>query len=467
MLTDAKGMDSMSNDRERDTRSGRRWLCWAIVPAVLLAGVAACDTESAITLPDPDLITLDVVNNPDNLDALRNGVSWEFGRAYSGPAGNNETPGIIGISGVLTDEMWYASTFTTMRQIDQRSIQQDNAAVEEIYEYLHRARNLAQEADNRYAESEQANSSDHAFVQNMNAFTYVFLGENFCSGVPFSAAPLGEPLEFAEGLTTEEMFEEAVARFDEAITIAEAAGATDHLNAARIGKARALQNLDRHEEAAAEVSGISTDFEFLVTYSDNAASQNNGVWYNINSEQRSSAATEDGGNGLAFFERGPDPQTDPRVAVDSAGVGLGTTIPRYEQSKYGERGADIPLATGIEARLIEAEALLDGGASAAYLPVLNTLREGVDGLDELSDPGDPDARVEQFFEERAFWLWLTGHRLADLRRMVRQYGFDESEIFPTGATIFGAQRSNDVNFPIPEVERNNPLYAGDCFDRSA
>lgn len=457
----------MSDDRGREIRSGRRWLWGAVVPAVLLATVASCDVESAITLPDPDLITLDVVEDPANIDALRNGVAFEFGRAYSGPDGNNETPGIVGISGLLADELWYASTFTTMRQIDQRNVQVDNGALEDIYEYLHRARNLAQEAEVRYAESEQANSADHAYVQTVNAYTYVFFGENFCSGVPFSAAPLGEPLEFAGGLTTEEMFEEAVTRFDQAISLAESAGATDEEFAARIGKARALQNLDRHDEAAAEVSGIPTDFQYLVTYSDNAASPNNGVWYNINTEQRTSAATEKGENGIDFFDRGEDPQTDPRIPVDSAGVGLGTTIPHYIQLKYPDIGSDIPLATGIEARLIEAEAMLDGGASAAYVSVLNELRDGVEGLGDLSDPGDPDARVEQFFEDRARWLWLTGHRLGDLRRMIRQYGFSESEIFPVGTTIFGAQRSTDVNFPIPELEENNPEFEGDCFDREA
>lgn len=460
----------MSNDR-REQRGRSRWgrALRALAPAALLVGVAACDPESAITLPDPDLITIDIVEDPDNLDALRNGVLFEFARAYSGPAANNQTPGIIGIGGLLADELWYASTFPTMRQIDQRSVQRTNGDLENIYQFLHRARNLAAEAGKRYAASDRANSADHALVQNLNAYTYVFFGENFCSGVPVSSAPLGQPLEFGGGLTTVEMFEEAVARFDDAIVMAQTAGSSEQLDAARIGKARALQALDRHDEAAAAVADVSTSFQTDVTYSQNASSPNNGVWYNINTERRSSAATRDGENGLSFFQRGSSPQTDPRIPVDSAGFGLGGTgVPLYVQGKYPQRGSDIPLASGIEARLIEAETLLDGGASAAYLPVLNALRATVPGLGDLADPGNPDDRVRQLFEERAYWLWLTGHRLGDLRRMVRQYGFGPGEVFPTGPTIFGSQRGSDVNFPIPEVELNNPEFTErDCFDRGA
>lgn len=460
----------MNNDHRRERRAGLgSWRALgALAPAALLT-FAACDTESAVTLPDPDLITIDIVENPDNLPSLRNGVLFEFGRAYSGPAANNSTPGVIGIGALMADELWYASTFPTMRQIDQRSVQETNTDLENIYQYLHRARNLAAEAEKRYADSDQANSADHALVQNLNAYTYVYLGENFCSGVPFSAAPLGAPLEFGGGLTTEEMFEEAVDRFDAAVGLAQAAGSPEQVNAARVGMARALQNLDRHDEAAAAVADVPTTFEYAVTYSENTASPNNGVWYNINVEARSSVATLDGGNGLPFFERGEDPQVDPRMVVDSAGFGLGgTEVPHYTQGKYALPGSDIPLASGVEARLIQAEALLDGGASAAYLPVLNDLRATMPGLDPLDDPGDADARVSQLFEERAYWLWLTGHRLGDLRRMIRQYGFSESEVFPTGVTIFGSQRGNDVNFPIPEVEGNNPQFeVGECFDRGA
>lgn len=126
----------------------------------------------------------------------------------------------------------------------------------------------------------------------------------------------------------------------------------------------------------------------------------------------------------------------------------------------------MPLASGLEARLIQAEHALDKGNSAAYLTFLNDLRADI-GLPALADPGNAEARVKQFFEERARWLWLTGHRLGDLRRMVRHYGFQANSVFPTGQTIAGEPYGNDVNFPIPFQEQNNPNYTGQCIDRNA
>ena len=43
-------------------------------------------------------------------------------------------------------------------------------------------------------------------------------------------------------------------------------------------------------------------------------------------------------------------------------------------------------------------------------------------LAALADPGTPAAREDLMFRERAFWLFGTGHRLGDMRRMIRQYG---------------------------------------------
>ncbi len=75
-------------------------------------------------------------------------------------------------------------------------------------------------------------------------------------------------------------------------------------------------------------------------------------------------------------------------------------------------------------------------------------------------------RVDFHFAERAFWLWGTGHRLGDLRRLVRQYGRDSESVFPTGAYFKGGNYGTDVNFPIPLEEDNNPNSSG-CLDRSA
>lgn len=430
--------------------------------------LAACDTSGLVDLQDPDQITGPVARDPANVAELRNGALFEFARAVTGPAGNNSTPGIVGLAGLMTDELWYASTFPTMKEVDARSIDVNNGGLLSVYQYIHRARNLAERVAEQYAVAGREQSADHAMMANLSGFSTIFLAENFCSGVPLSSTALTGDLEFGQPQTTTQLLDTATARFTTALASAQVADAADQQYLALLGQARALLVRGEFVEAATLVKAIPTGFAYEVAYSNSSSGQNNGVWYNINTERRSSAASGEGQNGIAFFLRGPDNNDlDPRVSVDSTGMGSGVLdVPHYRQAKYGERGAGVVLASGIEARLIEAEAALNLGESAAYLPILNALRADI-GLAALTDPGTGAPRVRQLFEERAFWLWLTGHRLADLRRMVKFYGFAQDQVFPTGQTIFGSPYGSDVNLPIPFQERNNPEYSGQCIDRNA
>jgi len=74
--------------------------------------------------------------------------------------------------------------------------------------------------------------------------------------------------------------------------------------------------------------------------------------------------------------------------------------------------------------------------------------------------------VLQVFHERAFWMYLTGHREGDLRRLIRQYGFAATSVFPIGVDVNGIAYGPDVNFSISEDEDNNPNFHG-CTNRSA
>jgi hypothetical protein len=85
----------------------------------------------------------------------------------------------------------------------------------------------------------------------------------------------------------------------------------------------------------------------------------------------------------------------------------------------------------------------------------------------LADPGSFDARVDLLFRERAFWLFGTGHRHGDLRRLVRQYGRNANDVFPTGPYRSGRVYGNDITAAFPRTsESRNPNYRG-CLDRNA
>ncbi len=449
--------------------------------------LAACDPHSMLDVRPPDIVPGDVARDPSNLVGLRNGVLFEFARAYTGPAGSNATPGIIGTSGVFSDEQWYSSTLPRMQEFDARDISPENLALLSVFQYLHRARNWAEVAQEAYAASPLAGSADHALMANLAGYTYIFFAENFCSGVPFGRSSLDASLTYGEGRTTNEMLQLAVDRFREAMAIVqdlETAASDTQVNLARVGKARALLNMGQPSEAAEIAAQVPATFAYFVSYSPNASGQNNGIWSQINSSRRSSLASREGtvNRGLEYFDpAGTTFSTmtlDPRVPVPSRSVGIGTSIPVFLTGRHGAMASPAPLASYVEARLMVAEHQLAGGASDTYLPPLNELRAnlptllptlGLPGahapLPALTDPGSVDGRIRQLYRERALWLHLQGTRLGDLRRMMRFYGYQEDEVFPTGTTIFGRPYGTDVNMPIPSQEGNNPVASGVCFHR--
>lgn len=460
----------MRNTNEARVRrpAGRRWLAGAGALALAL-GAAACDTESLVELQDPDLITTPTVFEPENVDIVRNGALFEFARAMGGVANNNETPGYVGVSGYLSDEMVHVSSWGTFRQIDGRQMFDNNGQVQDVYHWMHRARNLAEQASDLYDVAAPADAAENqALLKALSGYIYVMFGEGFCGNVPFSSAPLGEQMVMAPGITTAATLDSAIVRFDQAIALAGAAGASadDYLALARLGKARALQNLGDLSAAAQVAAQVPADFVYAVQYSTGSSGQQNGFHWHNNLERRSSPWTSEGDSPYTvdYFQRGtPAVSADPRIAVDSAGIGGSTNLPWYVQLKYPALGSDIPLGTGTEARLIVAEADLNGGATAGsaaagnWLAILNELRTDV-GLGALTDPGAAEDRVRLLYEERALWMWLTGHRLGDMRRLVREYGYPANTVYPTGTTVWGVPYGTDVVMPVPEAERNNPEY---------
>ena len=90
---------------------------------------------------------------------------------------------------------------------------------------------------------------------------------------------------------------------------------------------------------------------------------------------------------------------------------------------------------------------------------------GVAGLAPLADPGTAAARVDLTFRERAFWLFFQGHRLGDLRRLIRQYGRSQDTVFPIGPYKNNGSFGTDVNVAVPSGEDNNPNFHG-CLDRN-
>jgi hypothetical protein len=420
----------------------------------IVAATAACSLDDLLSVEDPDVATPGSLTGEAALPVLLAGATGDFQLAFSGDNAG-VTEGLINLGGLLADEFEIAESFPTRVPIDRRDIENVNVTLNTAYSYAHRARAAAELSARRHQEF-APNTPGHAASLAIAGYSYILLGENFCSGVPVSTLTDAGGTEFGPPLSTAELFTEAIERFDAAIAAAD--DDSPELYLATVGKARALLNLDRAADAAAITAIVPDAFVFEIDHSDNTARQENGVFAYVNIQERWSVANSEGGTGLPF-RTAADPRVDFELDPDN-GVGFDGVTPMFHQLKYSDRDVDVVLASGTEARLIEAEALLEAGNVNGWLGKLNALRTAA-GLGQLTDPGTPAARVDLLFRERAFWLWLTGHRLGDLRRLVRQYGRAANSVFPSGAYSQGGTYGNDVSLPIPFEELNNPL-AQEC-----
>jgi hypothetical protein len=308
-------------------------------------------------------------------------------------------------------------------------------------------------------------------LQSLFGFSLIITAELYCNGLPLSEIKedgtfYNDPHMYSNA----ELYNMAITYFDSALT---ALPANDGLrNMARIGKARALLDLAKYAEAAAVVSSapaVPTSYVYNVEYSATVGSLTNGIFdWMPNSGNFGTPKTPKGINGLNW-------DADPRIGVSATPLRTGQdgTTPVYMPTAVvwarTSTSTPIPLATGQEARMIEAEADLKAGGTN-WLVLLNALRSGQTtfNLPPLTDPGNADGRIKLIMKERAMWMYLTVHRVGDLRRLVRQYGYTQDQVFPTGAYFKGGTYGTDVNSPVPQREQNNPNYTpGSCKQNQA
>jgi hypothetical protein len=440
------------------TRMTKVWP--ALLTSFALLGTAGCDTANLLEVIDPDLVTPDNVQGEKGAELYWAGAIGQFAGAFSSGGGGQAL-----YTGMLSDEFLLSGTFPTRTDVDKRDMDERNGTLLGQYRSLHQARVGLKNAAERLVEFVPGDSRI-AEMWNLNGYTYLFFAENYCSGVPFSQTPNEGDLSYGVQTTTAQMLTTAAERFGRAA--AATAGSSDQANLAAIGLGRARLNEGDYAGAAAAVASVPDGWTYLVRSKGGGAFGQLNAIYEMNfSQRRWSLSDMEGGNGIAWRS-----VTDSRVPWEDAGeVGFDSSTPLFHQLKFSSWDDDVVLASGVEARLIEAENELATGAGAgvAWLNTLNTLR-ATEGLTALVDPGTPAARVDMLFEERARWMYGTAHRVGDLRRLIRQYGRTESAVFPSGPFFKGGVYGTDVNFPIPFEELENPEL-GDvafvCLNRDA
>jgi hypothetical protein len=169
---------------------------------------------------------------------------------------------------------------------------------------------------------------------------------------------------------------------------------------------------------------------------------------------------------------------DPRVSVTDTHTTAEDNITDFVNVNNWGRDDPTPPLSGIDARLIEAEAKLNANDIAGMTSILNALRTApqvlgifkVAAMPPLDTPADKTTATNVLFREKALWQFERGYRMDDLRRLVRQYGRTQDQAFPSGAFVRNGTPSGnygtEVAFPVPDAELANPNFHG-CIDTKA
>ena len=462
-----------------------------------VAALAACNQDKLLTVPTPDVVLPQDIASKAALPSAFASTVGDFQVAYAGgyATGQEYNEGLAQMTALLTDEMLNAETYTTRIEIDRRATTNINSSALQIFQDAQRARATADLVAGRFRQFDPTNPL-RAEAQALAAYMYVMFAESYCNGVPTSRVLDDGTFEYGPPQSGTQLLTTAIAKFDSAITVATAAGSAgaEALNLARIGKGRALLDLGNFAAAATAVAAVPSTYEYDIEHSETTSRQNNAFFTFNYLEQRFTISDQEGINGLPFVTL-DDPRAPVFFAADFFGdnyaVGFDGSTPLYFTTKYRDYSSPTPLAIGAEARLIEAEAALRVGDVATFLTKLNQARAAAPTYPAEPDPAAPPrakpapltaaqipltlaGQQDLLFRERALALFLTGHRVGDLRRLTYQYGRATESVWPTGPyqdanpDKQGTNYGPDVNLPIPQEESNNPQFTGgECLNRGA
>lgn len=406
-----------------------------MIGVAAVAAVAACNIDNVLKVDAPSRIPADQLADPKNAKLLVNGAIGDFECAAGAYAA---------LSAVLAQEMVDATQTAARWPYDRRDVRTDDALYATagceglgVYTPLSTARysadlilgKLQEWTDQQVAKRQDLIANAAAY----SGYTYVLLGEGFCSMA----------IDLSREMTSQEIFAVAEQRFTTAIAAAQAAGNNDILNMAYVGRARARLDLGNLAGAAADARNVPLNYVHNVTASAAPSRRVNRIYAQNGVGSTGGLALSVGPSYRAVTYAG---QPDPRVRVVDAGrtASEGTRI--FLQTKFGSLSTPLPIATGVEAQLIVAEAV--GGQAA--VDIINALHARAN-LPQFSST-DPTAIKNQVIEERRRELWLQGHRFYDIRRLGLPLDPAPGTTYHKGGT-FGDTRC----LPLPDVERlNNP-----------
>jgi hypothetical protein len=438
-----------------------------------LAALALVLSSCSLDVFDPDVVSPEDVSDPASLDVAVTGVIGDLQFALDD---------YVLFSGLFTDEFILAGTFPTRIEIDERRMLFSNATHnDDLYERLHVSRfsadNLAVSAQALVGNPDADEDLVRVAIaqgQFAGAYVRMLFAEAYCQSI-FGGNNEEDPSFESSPVDPDARMQGAVSLFQSAQASATVAGLSDLAAAARVGEARAQMFLGNYAAAAAAAASVDDGLEYESFYSSNDPSQYNEVYAftYFDSEQLRWTV----GNGLlttrwnekfAFFDEWVDigliaVDVDPVVfrAFDGSvteHVSLQLIYPppgplgepQQPPSPAGQ-SSPIFLATGYEARIMEAEAAYRAGDLAGAAALINSrITTGDNPHGKVFAPvdftGDFASDIVEIGRAYSAGMWLTGHRLGFMRRVLRNDGVD---IYVTG------KPGSDTAFPMSKQEVDN------------
>jgi len=424
------------------SRTGRMVAIAAVAAVAAIVSLAACTSDLSVT--DPVNLTPDDLGSNAPIGITINGARGAFQRAYDRH---------ILYTDLLSDAFVAAGTFPYQAEVDDRLIRANNEGLlGDMYVPLSVARFMADtaialldQAKGGVGVDEAARLQGVAQSRYFGGYTRALLAEAYCASAISGGPALTSDLRMADALA---VFQDAAAKATEA-------NSPQLLAAARLGEARAQLWLGKYAEAAAAAALVpETGFLINSVYSNASVGQKNFVvreTYGIDEAIR--FAVGDGTVSFLHNERFPYLDNFLSIGLIRRRPDLSafnSAVPVVAQTKMLTGDAPIPMGSSAEGLLIRAEVLVRAANRSAAAALLTPLRAAWN-LPPVTFPGPLQADLRVMAEERSRELFVTGERLATLRRYMK----DGVDLFPTGTG------GSATCFPVPQQELDtNPNARG-------
>lgn len=418
------------------------------VAAVFLLGagfLAACNTSELLSVRAPGSIPAAPFEaDPTNALPIVNGAAADFECAFGA---------YVVLGGAIGEELDDVTQTASRFPYDRRTVlptdaQYASSSCESlgIYTPLQTARttnNNARRLLSGWTDAQVANRST-LIAQTLlyEAYSMLLLAEGFCTTTFTTYDASGNPV-FSPEIASAVALAQAESRFGEAIASAQAAGSTQLLNAAYVGRARARIDQGNKVGARADAALVPAGFVFNMSADDANARRQNRVFAQNN---LTSQAVTVGPRYRAL--------NDPRVPTQNLNRNNVNQVPVWAQLKFPTAGTPIAIASYKEAQLIIAEADIATNP-ANTVTILNAARaRGNQGV--YVGGVDATSLTAELIEQRRRELFLEGQHLYDLIRFNITPTPLAGAVYPGGGT-YGSGKC----LPLPDVERlNNPGLTG-------